>query len=49
MLCDPCDYTCQTCTNSSMCLACNSVKMRLFDSLSIKCECLDRYYDDLVN
>ena len=48
-VCPSCQYTCGSCTNSIHCATCDVSKFRTFDSLNVRCACLDKFYDDGSN
>jgi hypothetical protein len=49
VVCASCPYMCSSCTNSSACLTCNSTNFRIFDSLNVRCICMQGYYDNGTN
>ena len=48
-VCGSCHFSCQTCTNNTACVTCNSTRGRTFNSTTKFCSCLTGNYDDLLN
>lgn len=46
--CQPCHYSCLTCTDSSTCATCDSSSLayRVYDGNTDLCKCKDGYFDD---
>ncbi|CAD8177777.1 unnamed protein product [Paramecium octaurelia] len=48
--CQKCDYRCQGCTiQPTLCKACPSLSLRVFNPSNSSCNCPSEYYDDGVN
>ena len=48
-VCLQCQYTCETCVDTSACGSCNATLQRTMSGSTGFCECSAGYYDDLIN
>jgi proprotein convertase subtilisin/kexin type 5 len=47
--CTPCQYSCKLCNNGLVCLSCDSLSNRVYNSITQLCNCKLGYYEDPVS